>query len=914
MGGHVSDIVNLQDQENIVHDDTIQPLPYTVVEPILEGFKRIGGHHALGLALSKAIDTQNGIKVQYFECGVVYWSATTGAHTLTPEFLARYIALGLEKGAFGLPVADPVSIPGGRQIQLQRGMFYWSQISDTHALSGSILERYLHLGGPQGWLGFPTSDVSEVRNANGQATGGWLCRFTNGTLYWQGQGVPCEVHGGIRELYEAIGGPLGPAGYPTSDETAYPGTDVRYNTFERGIIVWKPGVGARFIPGLVLHIGGVNVGEIDDGVEFLGKDRTAELITYTTVKVDGKVLANREQSPEGHAGTSYDINRDFKIALAPGTRIYLRIDVEDWDAASANDDLGSYEKTFDIGTFWGLLGGQPAGIYAEVDATRRGGDLKGHLRFTYSVAVDQPLNPALAFREQYWWRSNNFTTAVLTREQYGETFSDIHRVASTWDKITHPFETAYFEIFRGIAAKGNCFGMCLEAIDARCGHSIFREPLYQHQMNAADTSNNEETNIYNSMRRVINTKHAYQLGADAIRWIAGRFISGIDIAPLLVYQRVKYFLGRGDYPILSMFDLIERSGHAVLPYAYQDGDGSTANPHRIYVADPNVVWRERTRVDPMGRRRPLPNPTYVEIYADNTFRYVGGTSEYKSNGIIPGLLPSTMLLEIPYHRLSSKPCTPCAEVLFGLHALLGGLILLTGDAESAQIMSDAKPFYQIKGDKRVGLIEKGTQGLSLIPLLDVDGKIFELYAQLGPLPQNLVQTVRGTGQGSYTYTVAGPGSIVSLQSPIASDAKDTLRLEELPRRRPMLSFETTQAQKAATIDISLLPELGRALRRTYQLSLPVSKVGPARMGVGGDGSSLVIAPVGEPQSLNVVLQTVEDNQVREIQVMVMPQRGAVLELQPGDWSKPQGDIVVDHRQVIDGEVLNREILRGRVIR
>jgi uncharacterized protein with LGFP repeats len=149
----------------------------------------------------------------------------------------------------GLPLSDEQPVRGGCKSEFEWATLYWSPDSGAREVHGAIRDRYHRLGGPAGFLGFPTSDESDVLNRNGRPSGGKVSRFQHGTIYWTGRTGAVEVHGAIRELYEKeLGGPLGRLGYPLTNETQYPGPDdIRYNNFERGIIVWKPGKGARAV-------------------------------------------------------------------------------------------------------------------------------------------------------------------------------------------------------------------------------------------------------------------------------------------------------------------------------------------------------------------------------------------------------------------------------------------------------------------------------------------------------------------------------------------------------------------------------------------------------------------------------------------------------------------------------------------
>lgn len=60
-----------------------------------------------------------------------------------------------------------------------------------------------------------------------------------------------EVHGAIREKYEALGGADGPLGLPLTDETKAPDQVGRYNHFQGGSIYWTDHTGPMMVRGTV---------------------------------------------------------------------------------------------------------------------------------------------------------------------------------------------------------------------------------------------------------------------------------------------------------------------------------------------------------------------------------------------------------------------------------------------------------------------------------------------------------------------------------------------------------------------------------------------------------------------------------------------------------------------------------------
>jgi uncharacterized protein with LGFP repeats len=354
----------------------------------------------LGYPTTDTLDgARPGSKVSRFVGGGIWWSAATGAREVHGEILRKYLMLGGEGGLLALPTSDEMDYaPGGKRSTFQGGTIAWSPGTGAFEVHGAILERYNALGGAKSFLGFPVSDETDTRGVGGVA--GKLSRFAGGTIYWSPATGAFEVHGAIRERYEAIGGPASEFGFPTTNETAVGTCGVRYNGFQHGVVAWTPGLGAVAIRELELHLGWVKSKPVDDGVA----DSSAELITYTTVHVNGQAVEKGARRPGGHAGTAHNIDAKYPVPnVQPGTTIAFDIRCDDWDAASANDYLGTFRRTLDVSTMWGLAeGGQ--GVFAGVPLVERSGDVSGLSGMTLDFAVratrPSPLDPSKSFREQ----------------------------------------------------------------------------------------------------------------------------------------------------------------------------------------------------------------------------------------------------------------------------------------------------------------------------------------------------------------------------------------------------------------------------------------------------------------------------------------------------------------------------------
>jgi len=214
-----------------------------------------------------------------------------------------------------------------------------------HSVCGAIRDRYDALGGPGGFLGYPSVDA--VLNPDGvglrqqfQGAGGaWIYQGPNSGAH--------EIGGGIYTRWGAQSYERGPLGYPTSDEraafTSFNGSGDRQNDFEHGSIYWN-------------HLGGITNNQTSPDLlmgdkAFFNTD-TVKLTDRLTAKINrgtgnlalnltgltapgigadrpvGLTYQSLSQAPGSTAAGSALINRtggwrtsdspDVRIAVSPG--------------------------------------------------------------------------------------------------------------------------------------------------------------------------------------------------------------------------------------------------------------------------------------------------------------------------------------------------------------------------------------------------------------------------------------------------------------------------------------------------------------------------------------------------------------------------------------------------------------------
>ena len=137
-----------------------------------------GVYGRLGLPLTQEISGVNRGVHQNHEHGVTYWTAATGAHSVTGSFLGLYRDNGWERGRLGYPLTQELAIrDGGVHQNYQGGVMYWTAGTGAHVLTGAVLDAYASVGYENGPLGYPTSGEYPV-------AGGTRTDFQHGRIGW----------------------------------------------------------------------------------------------------------------------------------------------------------------------------------------------------------------------------------------------------------------------------------------------------------------------------------------------------------------------------------------------------------------------------------------------------------------------------------------------------------------------------------------------------------------------------------------------------------------------------------------------------------------------------------------------------------------------------------------------------------
>lgn len=834
-----------------------------------------------------------GVRVQSFEKGALHHGNATGTSALWgPTYLRHRTSLAKLLGAPKSATPQGTAQYPDMYTQFERGRIYYAAHLGAFEVHGLIHEHYSSLGGPTGLLGFPVSDEEAVRSASG-AEIGRVSVFEKGAIYFCDACGAHEVHGRILDAYRKLGGPASALGFPISDELGAQ-NGVRYGAFQNGVIVWRNGwSSAKAISEVELRVETITAGKIDDGDE-----STAELYSKVTIEANGQPIAKQKRFPgSGHVNATVTVDTNWVIPIRHDTAIALRIDVWDWDAASDDDYHGRIEQRYDIHSLWGMLSSDPAldgeiGLWTKQPLTTKTSDTPKltSIQFSYRFSArSQKVDPD-RFREQGWWSFANFSTPLLSKAQFTEAFSDVDAASNAWETILNPLDTLFYELgFKGAASGGNCFGMSAEALRALQGNSLYSEYIYRFQQSHAAST--------------INVRQGQQLSSPMFHHVI-RNLGNLDLLePIDVFETLRHEIDARGACIVSMMNLANMTGHAVLAYRYEVG--GPGNRHGcLYVADPNLPWSQATK-----------HPSTIEVFKDNSFKATTITTRnnpqgFASNPIDLGIarIPTTLMMAVPYRLVATRPTSPIWDIVATVLSL-GTYLLFAGDAAVEQVSVGSDALFETT---QAGSTIDRNHPLRPLALFD-HAKPPTMLGATSRLAAPLTLELRGRQQGSYEQGALLGSAGFHLRNSIGAGARDLLRVEEPGTAFPLVSLDVDAATKEAQLNYIVARDPSERPARSFSFALQQAKGDVARVGVDARGGALMVSPGGAPKPFDIACAVVDAaGKLRSsvLRGVIATSGPEVLRIVPDDWQNPLGNFAIERLSSLSGGVLERKAMRG----
>jgi uncharacterized protein with LGFP repeats len=135
-------------------------------------------HGSLGYPTSDTGSTADGVgQYQHFQKGSVFSSPGTGTRVVSGAVLALWASTGYERGRLGYPTSStgPTGDGLGQYQHFQKGSVFWSRTTGAHSVLGAFLTAWARGGYERGPLGYPASEAYAV-------TGGSRLNFQHGSI------------------------------------------------------------------------------------------------------------------------------------------------------------------------------------------------------------------------------------------------------------------------------------------------------------------------------------------------------------------------------------------------------------------------------------------------------------------------------------------------------------------------------------------------------------------------------------------------------------------------------------------------------------------------------------------------------------------------------------------------------------
>jgi len=86
----------------------------------------------LGYPVTDERTTPDGTgRYNHLQGGSIYWTASTGAHTVQGAIRDSWAAQGWETGSLRYPISDERAVAGGRQSDFEGGSLFWDAGTGT---------------------------------------------------------------------------------------------------------------------------------------------------------------------------------------------------------------------------------------------------------------------------------------------------------------------------------------------------------------------------------------------------------------------------------------------------------------------------------------------------------------------------------------------------------------------------------------------------------------------------------------------------------------------------------------------------------------------------------------------------------------------------------------------------------------
>jgi hypothetical protein len=246
------------------------------------------------------------------------------------------------------------------------------------------------------------------------------------------------------------------------------------------------------------------------------------------------------------------------------------------------------------------------------------------------------------------------------------------------------------------------------------------------------------------------------------------------------------------------------------------------------------------------------------------------------------------------------------EILGILVGLLGGIIILGGDAKVAQVANGRNRMFA-EPDGR--LLLDGIPGCSIVPLTTSGTAPFVAVAR-EELRGNVSVRLVGRSNGRYSHLVARRSWSYSVEGRIAEGAEDSIEVHASDGGFPKLVLATNETRKVLDVTYSICdsPEQQRLVQ--YTMSVPAAAGAETCIQAERGRGGIVISSNAGPIRTELTIHVKERGRhaVGRIARVTGPADGGVIHVRPLDLVRVEGEAVIDTLDAPGGSVSTTEVV------
>ncbi len=460
------------------------------------------------------------------------------------------------------------------------------------------------------------------------------------------------------------------------------------------------------------------------------------------------------------------------------------------------------------------------------------------------------------------WSFENFTTADLSWDLYRRTYLAIN---PTENVIESPLDVAFYQIFKGCAAQGNCGGISVLALALFRfgGYMGYGSPAFFY---AGGANGPDRTDLYEAL----NIMQARQFSAPGIR----NFVDVVKAGQLndghAAFTRIQGGLASGDYHVLSVSNgLFGDAAHTIVPYRAEFIGSQRVlhvwNSNRPYDAFPHHYDNDLNKIVITG-------PTQWRYDQGD-----GGTAYDGSNNGWFFAIPTSLIRHKGRQPISASFVLTSLTLLFVSGT---GSVAQIEDDQGRRLFTGARE-HELRGDLETAEDRRLT-GVAPWPWMgglggDRPGELYVVEQPEGSRP--LTVTVKG---GDYTLQQLSRDQLTELAQQDGRVAVDQIRLDGVGAD-VNLAIRTGAARRRFDVRYVKAETAGRWQGVRVRNALVTDDV--VRVRVPAGGTSVEVSAGDKPREVDVEF---ERGRGKRLSTSTLGSQrlpgGKVLVAEPGKWT------------------------------